>query len=71
MDRCTSLSPKPKRSKPASKTRQATVMTEDSRDENTASHRSDVVMEEPIEVLSRSSEEESESESLESELGKY
>jgi hypothetical protein len=46
-------------------------MTEDSRDKDTVLHWSDVVMKEPIEVLSRSSEGESESESLESELGKY
>jgi hypothetical protein len=67
-DRCTSLSPKPKRVKPIAKSRQAAVMTEEE-DTATVSYGavSDAVTEEPIEV----SEEETENESSETELGKY
>jgi hypothetical protein len=69
IDRCISLSPKPKRIKPIAKSRQAAVMTEEE-DAASVSYgvASDVITEEPIEVPS---EGETEDESSETELGKY
>ena len=46
-------------------------MTKNSYDEDTASYWSDMIMKEPIEMLSHLSEGESESESSELKLGKY